>query len=395
VGNQSIADLKRDLFDLVNVMNSITSEHNLDKLLRLIVDSAVHITGSDAASLYLIEGNKLKFVVTANKTLEKRWSKKTLDDQFKPFHIPISTESISGFVAETGSIVNIKDVYELKDNVPYSFNKQFDINNDYRSRSLLTLPLINREGKIIGVLQLINKLSKDGKTVGSYKKYDEEIASSLGSQAAIALDNARLTENLKKAHYDSIMRLSAANEFRDNETGFHVKRVSAYCEIIARTLGKDTTYIQNIKYASPLHDIGKIGIPDQILRKPGKLTTSEYEIMKTHANIGAQILGKPDNEIMRLAVEVAVSHHEKWDGTGYPNGLKGDKIPLSGRITAIADVFDALSNKRVYKPAFPLDKTFKIIKESCGSHFDPEIVEAFEKSTDDILEIFNTYKDED
>lgn len=385
-------DIQRDLFELIRVMNSITSEHNLEKLLKLIVYSAIDITHSDAASLYLIEDNSLKFVVTTNKTLEKRWGKEKFEGKFKPFHIPITTGSIAGFVAATGKIANIPDVYKIKDK-PYSFNKNFDKKNGYRARSMLTLPLVNRENTIIGVLQLLNKLSKNDK-VRKYKKYDEEIALSLGSQAAIALDNARLTDNLKKLHYASIMRLSAANEFRDNETGFHVKRVSFYCEALARAIGMDEDFVCTIKYASPLHDIGKIGIPDEILKKPGKLTDKEYEIMKRHASIGGEILRNPDDEIMAMAKEVAESHHEKWDGTGYPLGLKEARISLAGRITAIADVFDALSNKRIYKPAFSLDDTFAIIEKDAGKHFDPDLAIAFLSIRDVITKIFEQYKED-
>ncbi len=385
--------LKRDLFELIHVSHAINSEHNLEKLLRLIVTSAVDITHSDAASLYLKYGNKLRFVITKNQTLEKRMGRDKFEASYKSFDIPISKESISGFTAYTGKILNIKDVHKIK-NKPYSFNKQFDKNNKYKTRSMLTVPLLNREEEIVGILQLINKLDDDGK-VTVYHQYDEDIAISLGAQAAISIENVRLTEQLKKAHYDSIMTLSAANEFRDNETGFHVKRVSLYCELLAGTLGESEDYVNDIKYASPLHDIGKIGIPDDILKKPGRLTNEEFEIMKTHTTKGWKILEENDFPLMRLAKEIALSHHERWDGQGYPNGLAGEEIPLSGRITAIADVFDALSNKRVYKPAFPLEKTFGILAEEAGTHFDPALVKAFLSVRDEITQIFEMLKEKE
>ena len=382
---------KKDLFEIVIVMNGLTSERNLERLLKLIVTSAVDITHSDAASLYLTEKNKLNFVVTTNKTLEKRWGKEKFEASFKPFQIPISKQSISGNVAATGKSLNIDDVYDIK-RKPFSFNKTFDEKNNYRTKSMLTVPLINRKEEIIGVLQLINKLTPKG-YVTVYKDYDENIAISLSSQAAVAIDNVRLTNMLKESYYESILRLSTANEFRDNETGYHVKRVSFYSEALARKLKLDPELIDNIKYASPLHDIGKIGIPDKILKKPGKLTEAEFEIMKKHTVIGDQILGTPDNDIILLAKEIAISHHEKWDGSGYPFGLKGKDIPLSGRIVAIADVFDALSNKRVYKPAFSLEKTFQIMSENKGSHFDPELLDAFIQIKDKVEKIHLNYMD--
>ncbi len=382
---------KQDLFEMVSVMNAITSERNLDRLLKLIVTSAVDITRSDAASLYLLEGNMLEFVVTTNKTLEKRMGIRKFEESFKPFHIPITTDSISGYVAATGENLNIKDVYKLE-GLPYSFNKSFDEKNDYRAKSMLTIPLINRQGEIIGVLQLMNKLNEQ-KKVTYYREYDIEIACSLGSQAAISIDNVRLNERLKESYYESILRLSTANEFRDNETGDHVKRVSYYCEAIARAMKEPPEYITNIKYASPLHDIGKIGIPDNILKKPGKLTDEEFKIMQEHTTIGDQILGHPDNEIIALAKEVTLSHHEKWDGSGYPQHLKGLNIPLSGRILAVADVFDALSNPRIYKPAYSLEKTYSILKEGRGTHFDPDILDAFFSIQETVEGIYNIYKD--
>lgn len=376
---------------MVSVMNAITSERNLERLLKLIVTSAVDITRSDAASLYLVEGTQLKFVVTTNKTLEQKMGKKKFEENFKPFHIPITQESISGYVAATGKNLNIEDVYQL-DGCPYSFNKSFDEKNSYRAQSMLTIPLVNRQGEIIGVLQLMNKLNRKAE-VTVYKDYDVDIASSLGSQAAISIDNVRLNERLKESYYESILRLSTANEFRDNETGDHVKRVSYYCEVLARALGESPEYVTNIKYASPLHDIGKIGIPDNILKKPGKLSDEEFKVMQDHTIIGDKILGHPDNEIIALAKEVTLSHHEKWDGSGYPYGLKSTDIPLSGRILAVADVFDALSNPRIYKPAFSLDKTYQIMKEGRGTHFDPNILDTFFRIREEVEGIYHIYKD--
>ncbi len=200
-------------------------------------------------------------------------------------------------------------------------------------------------------------------------------------------------EKIKAASLDTIYRLSRAAEHKDENTGDHIKRMSNYSAVVARRMGLNEETIEAILYAAPMHDVGKIGIPDHILLKPGKLDPDEWETMKQHAIIGAQILQGSDAEFIKLAEVVALTHHEKWDGSGYPDGLTGPKIPLAGRITAIADVFDALTSKRPYKEPFSLGKSFSIIKESRGSHFDPEVVDAFFAVEDEILAIKEEYKD--
>jgi putative two-component system response regulator len=201
-------------------------------------------------------------------------------------------------------------------------------------------------------------------------------------------------QKIKLASLDTIFRLSRAAEYKDEDTGAHVKRMSRYSAAVARKMDLNDETVETILYASPMHDIGKIGIPDRILLKPGKLSPGEWEIMKQHTVIGAQILEGSDAEFIKLAEVIALTHHEKWDGSGYPGGFRGSKIPLVGRITAIADVFDALTSKRSYKEPFSVEKSFSIIKESRGSHFDSEVVEAFFAVEDEILSIREEYKDE-
>ena len=198
-------------------------------------------------------------------------------------------------------------------------------------------------------------------------------------------------EKVKAASLETIYRLSIASEYKDEDTGAHIKRMSNYSAIIARKMGLDAITVENILYAAPMHDLGKIGIPDRILLKPGKLDSEEWEIMKEHAIIGARILEGSDAEFIKLGEVIAMCHHEKWDGTGYPYNLKGEEIPLVARIVALADVFDALSSKRAYKEAFPLEKAFAIIREGKGSHFDPKVVDAFFNVIDEILIIKEKY----
>lgn len=201
-------------------------------------------------------------------------------------------------------------------------------------------------------------------------------------------------EKLKEASLNTIMRLARAAEYKDEDTGAHILRMSSYASAIARYLNTGDNPAQWLLYAAPMHDIGKIGIPDRILLKPGKLSPEEWEIMKKHTIIGGHILEGARTGYEKLAQIIALTHHEKWDGSGYPKGLKGKEIPLVGRITAIADVFDALTSKRPYKEAFSVDKSFAIIREGLGSHFDPQVVEAFFSVESEILALKEKYTDE-
>ncbi len=201
-------------------------------------------------------------------------------------------------------------------------------------------------------------------------------------------------EKIKTASLDTIYRLSMASEYKDEDTGAHIKRMSRYSAGVARRMGLNESTIETILYAAPMHDLGKIGIPDRILVKPAKLDPVEWEIMKLHTVIGAKILKGSDAEFIKLGEIIAQTHHEKWDGSGYPGGLKGIEIPIVGRIVAIADVFDALTSKRPYKEPFSIDKSLAIIREGRGSHFDPDIVNAFFAIQDEILTIKKQYADD-
>jgi len=195
-------------------------------------------------------------------------------------------------------------------------------------------------------------------------------------------------EMIKAASLETIYRLSKAAEYKDKDTGAHIQRMSLYSAALARRMGLDESTIESILYAAPMHDLGKIGIPDGILLKPTRLDAAEWEIMKQHAVIGAEILKGSDAEFIRMGETIALSHHEKWDGSGYPKGLKGIEIPIAGRITTIADVFDALTSKRPYKEPFCVEHSLAVIKEGRGVYFDPEVTDAFFAIKDEILTIF-------
>ncbi|ARU29676.1 HD domain-containing phosphohydrolase [Cellvibrio sp. PSBB006] len=194
-------------------------------------------------------------------------------------------------------------------------------------------------------------------------------------------------DELKKTRLEIVQRLGLAAEYKDNETGLHVIRMSHYSHIIARAAGFDEARAEDLLHAAPMHDIGKIGIPDCILQKPGKLTPEEWAIMREHPVIGARIIGVHTIGLLHMAHDIALTHHERWDGSGYPRGLQGEDIPVVGRIVAVADVFDALTTQRPYKKAWPLNEAIAYIREQRGKHFDPRLVEVFLEQLPAVLEV--------
>ncbi len=211
-------------------------------------------------------------------------------------------------------------------------------------------------------------------------------------EARMALDRAR--RELEAAQVQTIERLTKAAEFRDDETAAHLQRMSEYSRLLARKVGLDDYTSEMIRTASPMHDVGKIGIPDSILLKPGRLTPDEYEVMKKHAEIGYRILGGSDSKLLQLAASIAHTHHEKYNGSGYPRGLSGEDIPIEGRIVAVADVFDALTSERPYKQAWPLERALKLLLDGRNEHFDGRLVDLFIGSMDEVLEIRQRLSDE-
>ena len=200
-------------------------------------------------------------------------------------------------------------------------------------------------------------------------------------------------EELKRTRLQVIQRLGRAAEYKDNETGMHVMRMSHYSKVISLAYGHSEKDADALFHAAPMHDIGKIGIPDSIMLKPGKLTDAEFAEMKKHPEIGAEILGESDSDLIELAKIVSMTHHEKWDGTGYPKQLKGEEIPIEGRIVALADVFDALTSVRPYKGAWPVEQAIDFIISQKNKHFDPQLVDLFVQQLDNIIEIKNHWKD--
>jgi putative two-component system response regulator len=383
-------ELLQRIRKLTHIGIMLSKERQIDKLLSTIVEESRRFFGCEGGSLFTREGSGLMFRIAQNDVLKHNTTSENLRGQ----QISVSVNSIAGFVATSGELLNIPDVYKLDPELSYSFDSSFDKKNNYRTKSVLALPLIDYDDKVLGVLQLINP-TVDGEVVCFNSiKDDLDLVDSLASQAAIALSNARLLDQTHDAHIDTIFRLSVAAEYKDEDTASHLERMSRYSVVLSRNLGFAEDFVQQIQLASPMHDVGKIGIPDAILMKPGKLTNKEFAIMKKHPQIGAKILGNSGSPLLQMAESIALSHHEKYNGRGYPNGLKGEEIPIEGRIVALADVFDALTSKRCYKPAWPLEKALNLIKETRGEHFDPDIVDAFFENIDQILEIKKRFADE-
>ncbi|HRP75865.1 MAG TPA: response regulator [Rhodocyclaceae bacterium] len=210
----------------------------------------------------------------------------------------------------------------------------------------------------------------------------------------LAEEVRRATAEIFQRERETITRLARAAEFRDPETGAHIQRMARYSALIAERLGMSRAEVDNILQAAPMHDVGKLGIPDYILLKPGRLNPEEREIMKQHAMIGHDILKDSASLVVQLGASIALSHHEKYDGTGYPGGLAGERIPIEGRIVAVADVFDAITSERPYKRSWPIDEAVAFLREGRGTHFDPVCVDTFFDSLDEVLRIREQFRDD-
>ncbi|MCD6578036.1 HD domain-containing protein [bacterium] len=369
----------------------LSSEMKLDNLFKKIVETSREIANSEGGSLYIKRKNVLDFIISQNEVLEKKFNLKG-EVLFKPYPIALSKENIAGYAALTGEIVNIKDAYKIPKDKPYRFLDSFDKKFEYKTRSILAIPLKDREGTILGILQLINGRNKSGQVV-HYDKGTVSLIQTLASFAAISLKNAILAKDLKDSNLSTIYRLVKASEYKDPDTAHHIERMSNYSKIISKYMGFDEEFQDLMLYASPMHDIGKIGVPDRILTKPGPLTVEERKVMNKHTIMGSDILKNPDNPIIEMARTIALTHHERWDGEGYPKKLKGEEIPIEGRICAIADVFDALSVKRVYKKEWPMQEVLTYIERERGKQFCPYTVDGFFKGLEEILEIKAKYKE--
>ena len=350
-------DLERRQMLLARFGRRIASETRIDSLLTIIAEEVRHILNADRCSVFLIEVEKSEL-----------WTKVALGVGEKVLRIPMG-QGIAGFVAKTGSAVNIRDAYR-----DTRFTQDFDRITGYQTKTVLAVPLKDRDGKALGVFEVLNKAK------GSFNEEDEGFLRILATIASSSIENAKLYEYLRKSHLETIYRMAMVAEYRDQQdTASHLHRISKYTGLVAAELGLPLDLVEDLRYASPLHDIGKVAIPDSILLKPGKLTPDEYEEMKKHPVYGGRMLENAESRLLKLARNIALSHHEHWDGTGYPYGLKGEEIPLEARIVSVVDVYDALTTRRVYKGAWSVEDTFRYMGEQSGRLFDPKVIDAFEK----------------
>ncbi|OGR95983.1 MAG: hypothetical protein A2V88_17205 [Elusimicrobia bacterium RBG_16_66_12] len=341
----------------------IAAETHLDSLLTIIAEEVRNILIADRCSVFVVDPYKGEL-----------WTKIALGMEEKILRIPLG-QGIAGFVAKTGSAVNIRDAY--KDT---RFAQDLDRITGYQTRSVLAVPLRGRDGKALGVFEVLNK------SKGAFTEEDEGLLRILATMAASFIENATLYEDLRRSHLETIYRMALVAEFRDQEdTGRHLRRMSRFSGILAIGMGVPAPEAEDIRYAAPLHDVGKVAIPDSILRKPAKLTPEEYEEMKKHTVYGAKMLANAESRLLRLASKIAVAHHECWDGSGYPYGLKGEQISLEARIVTVADVFDALSSKRVYKGEWTVEDALHHIEDNAGTLFDPRVVAVLRERFGEIL----------
>ncbi|MBI5594541.1 MAG: GAF domain-containing protein [Elusimicrobia bacterium] len=348
-------DLERRQMLLARFGRRIASETRIDSLLTIIAEEVRHILNADRCSVFLIEVEKSEL-----------WTKVALGVGEKVLRIPMG-QGIAGFVAKTGSAVNIRDAYR-----DTRFTQDFDRITGYQTKTVLAVPLKDRDGKALGVFEVLNKAK------GAFNEEDEGFLRILATIASSSIENAKLYEYLRKSHLETIYRMAMVAEYRDQQdTASHLHRISKYTGLVAAELGLPLDLVEDLRYASPLHDIGKVAIPDSILLKPGKLTPDEYEEMKKHPVYGGRMLENAESRLLKLARNIALSHHEHWDGTGYPYSLKGEEIPLEARIVSVVDVYDALTTRRVYKGAWSVEDTFRYMNEQSGRLFDPKVIDAF------------------
>ena len=297
-------------------------------------------------------------------------------------------QGLAGHVFKTGETINIKDAYSDS-----RFNKNIDKETGYTTKTILCMPIKNIDQEIIGVFQVLNK------ETGYFTEEDEDLLITIGSSAGISLENATLfarqDEMLKeqKVVFDSFINtLAASIDARDKITSGHSTRVRMYATLIAEAFNMPANEIEIIQKAAALHDIGKIGIKDSVLQKEGKLTPEEYQHIQQHVEITHNILEKIHmSEEFSLITEIACSHHEKYDGTGYYRQLKGEEIPFGGRVLAVSDVFDAITSKRHYRDKMPMIKVLSILIGDSGTHFDKNVVDKFLSITlDKIVRVFLT-----
>jgi HD-GYP domain-containing protein (c-di-GMP phosphodiesterase class II) len=388
---------------------------DLDILMERILTEARRFVNADAGSIYIRNKEMLHFTYTQNDTLQGRLDagEKLI---YATFSVPIDVNSIAGYVAKSGRPLNLPDVYQLDPASPYHFDKDFDMTARYVTRSVLTIPLATSKGDLLGILQIINAQDENRRVI-PFTDSDEKILMHFAGIAAITLARAQMTRAI-------LLRMMKMAEMRDpKETGAHVNRVGGCAVEIYDHWARRHDVPQNeidknrdaLRMAAMLHDVGKVAISDLILKKPGRFNEEEFNIMKQHTIFGARLFLDAQSDFDDAAAQVALNHHERWDGQGYPGhidfatgeplpgfgksdgsarGKMGDEIPLFGRIVSLADVYDALSSQRVYKEAWDEADVLANIKAGAGNQFDPELVQIFFSCFKVLRSIQKRYQDD-
>ena len=351
------------LVSLVKISRSITALTDIDELLRVIAEETKNAIQADRCTVFLWD-----------KDTDELWSKVALGlDSSKEIRFP-ADKGLAGYVVKTGESLNIIDAYNDE-----RFNPEVDLKTGYRTKTILCMPITNNNREIIGAFQVLNKID------GVFTKNDEDLLIAIGGSASIALENAQLFDKQlqmyheQKLLFDSFIdTLAIAVDARDKITAGHSTRVRLYSTLLAQEIAMAPKDIALLEKAAILHDIGKIGIRDSVLQKDGKLTDEEYKHIQEHVRITHNILNRIYmSQDFRIITEMACSHHEKWDGSGYYRHLKGEEITLGGRILAVADVFDAITSKRHYRDKMPIVNVIDILLKGAGSHFDKSLVDIF------------------
>ena len=360
-----------EILELVFIyMAEISSLRNFDEILEVLANMAKAVTSADRCTIWIVSDDK--------KTI---WTKVAHGmDEIK---IPISS-GIVGNVITAGKREVIDDVYNDS-----RFNEQIDKSTGYTTRSMMIIPMYDYDENIIGAIQVINSKTKNGK----FDNRDMERLTLASTYAAETLISAKLTKEIDDTQREVVFTMGAIGESRSKETGNHVKRVAEYSKLLALEYGLSEVEAELLKQASPMHDIGKVAIPDAVLNKPGRFTPEERSIMNKHSELGYEMTRHSERALLKAAAIIAYEHHEKYDGTGYPRGLKGEEIHIYGRITAIADVFDALGSDRVYKKAWDDERILNLFREERGTHFDPKLIDIFFDNLDKIFEIRDRFQD--
>ena len=360
-----------EILELIFIyLTEVSTFRDADDIIMILADMGRALTSSDRCTVWVVSDDR--------KTI---WTK--VAHGMDAFELPIDSGIVGDAITRQKKII-LDDVYQDK-----RFNPAIDKKTGYKTKSMMVIPMFDHDDKIIGAFQVINNT----RDKGQFDKRDMERLMLASTYAAETLISAQLGQEIVETQREVVFTMGAIGESRSKETGNHVKRVAEYSELMALLYGLDKEEAELLKQASPMHDIGKIAIPDAILKKPGRFDDEEREIMNTHAELGYQMIKNSERPLLKAAAIVAYQHHEKWNGKGYPQGLKAENIHIYGRITAIADVFDALGSDRVYKKAWSEERIFKLLEEEKGEHFDPVLIDLFLKNRDKFLAIRDNFQD--